>query len=192
MKTDGSDMNSKGRSTTDLEKSPVATLREQINKMAPEFEKALTGKITAERFSRITVTAIQMNPKLAECSQMSFFGALLNSCQLGLEPNTPLGQAYLIPRWNSGKKCLECNFQIGYQGILDLAYRTEEYRRIVSEVVYEGDDFNFEYGMTPVIMHKPSGKNGKPMKVWALYELANGGISFKVWTWDARSGHGTR
>ena len=28
---------------------------------------------------------------------MSFLGALMNAAQLGLEPNTPLGQAYLIP-----------------------------------------------------------------------------------------------
>jgi recombination protein RecT len=189
MKTDGSDMNDKGRCATDLEKSPITTLREQINKMAPEFQKALPNKMTAEHFMRVTMTAIQTNPKLAECSQISFFGALLQSCQLGLEPNTPLGQAYLIPRWNGGKKCLECNFQLGYQGILDLAYRSKEYRRIVSEVVYEGDEFHYKYGMNPVLDHDPSGKTEKPTYVWALYELVNGGVSFKVWTWDAVMKH---
>lgn len=52
---------------------------------------------------------------------MSFLAALMNAAQLGLEPNTPLGQAYLIPYKN--KSVLECQFQIGYKGLIDLAYR---------------------------------------------------------------------
>jgi recombination protein RecT len=191
MKTDGSDQNQKGQTSTAVAKAtnPVKTLREQVEKMMPEFQKALAGKITPERFMRITVTAIQQAPKLAECSQISFFGALMNSCQLGLEPNTPLGQAYLIPRWNGSKKRLECNFQLGYQGIINLATRTKQYKRIGAEIVYEGDEFRWEYGKNADLYHKPCGNTDKPTHVYAEYELTNGGYVFKVWTWAMVMNH---
>ncbi|MDR1893019.1 MAG: recombinase RecT [Oscillospiraceae bacterium] len=183
MKTDGSDQNTKGRDLTPQQRE-VATLRGELQKMTAEFDKALAGKITPDRMVRIILTAVQTTPKLAECSRVSFFGAVMQSCQLALEPNTPLGQAYLIPRWNGTKKCLECNFQLGYQGILDLAYRTDKYKRIAAEVVYEGDKFDYEYGLDSYLRHKPDGKSDKPLYVYALYELKNGGREFKVWTWE--------
>lgn len=37
----------------------------------------------------------------------------MTAAQLGMEPNTPLGQAYLIPYENHGKE--ECQFQLGYR-----------------------------------------------------------------------------
>jgi recombination protein RecT len=187
MKTDGSDQNTKGTGTgreLTPQQREVATLRGELQKMTVEFEKALAGKITPDRMVRIVLTAIQTTPKLAECSRTSFFGAVMQSCQLALEPNTPLGQAYLIPRWNGTKKCLECNFQLGYQGILDLAYRSGQYKRITAEVVYEGDDFNYEYGLDYYLRHKPIGKTEKPLFVYAIYELKNGGTEFKVWSWE--------
>ncbi len=45
---------------------------------------------------------------------MSFLAALMNAAQLGLEPNTPLRQAYLIPYKNNRKGIMECHFRIGY------------------------------------------------------------------------------
>ena len=57
--------------------------------------KALPEVITPECFTRMALSALNTTPKLAECTQMSFLAALMNAAQLGLEPNTPLGQAYL-------------------------------------------------------------------------------------------------
>jgi recombination protein RecT len=103
---------------------------------------------------------------------------------MGLEVNTPLEQAFLIPRWNNGKKVLQCHFELGYKGLIELCYRTNQYMRIEAEVVYEGDQFKYEYGFEAHLRHKPCGKQDKPLFVWALFELINGGKSFKVWTWD--------
>jgi recombination protein RecT len=183
MKTDGSDQTTKGREFTPQQRE-VATLRGELQKMTAKFDKALAGKITPDRMVRIVLTAVQTTPKLAECSRVSFFSAVMHSCQLALEPNTPLGQSYLIPRWNGTKKCFECKFQIGYQGMLDLAYRSDQYKRITAEVVYEGDNFDYEYGLDCYLRHKPFGKSDRPQYVYALYELKNGGREFKVWTWE--------
>ena len=57
--------------------------------------------------------------------------------RLGLEPNTPLGQAYLIPYKNHGK--LECQFQIGYKGLIDMVYRNDNIQTVQAQCVYEND-----------------------------------------------------
>jgi len=181
MKTDGSDKDAKGKKQED---DHVKTLQERIKAMAKQFEAALPKTITPERMLRIVLTTIRQNPKLAACSEESFFGAVLTALQLGLEPNTPLGQCYIIPYKG------EISFQMGYQGLLELAYRSNKYRRIEAEVVYKGDQFEFSYGLNAVLRHKPCGKRENPTYVYALYELTNGGQSFKVWTWNSVIEHG--
>ena len=94
------------------------SIADLIKAMLPEIKKALPDVITPERFTRMALSALNTTPKLQECTQMSFLAALMNAAQLGLEPNTPLGQAYLIPYNNKG--VLECQFQIGYKGLIDL------------------------------------------------------------------------
>ena len=101
---------------TKLKKS--MSIADLIKAMQPEIKKALPDVITPERFTRMALSALNTTPKLQECTQMSFLAALMNAAQLGLEPNTPLGQAYLIPYNNKGT--LECQFQIGYRGLIDL------------------------------------------------------------------------
>jgi len=185
MKTDGSDAKEK---TAPKEGSPEdqarKTLQHQVEKMAGQFEHALPNKIGVERMMRIVMTAILNNPKLAMCDPNSFFGSLLQALQLGLEVNTPLGQAWLIPRWDGKAKKLKCQFQMGYQGLVDLCYRYGTYRRITAEVVYEGDYFDYKNGTTHYIEHVQKFKTDKPLYVWALYETENGGSNFVVWTWD--------
>ena len=162
-------------------------LRTLIKNNMEMFKMALPKTITVERMMRIAMTAVTMNPKLATCSQSSFFGSLLTATQLGLEVNTPLGQAYLIP-YNS-KTGLKCQFQIGYQGILELAYRTGKFKRIKAVVVHKGDEFRYTLGITPTLEHIPQGI-GEPTHVYALYELLNGGYDFEVWTWTKAIRHG--
>ncbi len=150
-----------------------------IKAIEPEIKKALPTVITPERFTRIALSALNTTPKLAECSQMSFLAALMNAAQLGLEVNSPLGQAYLIPYNNKGK--LECQFQIGYKGMLGLAYRNPEIQTIQAQVVYENDDFKYELGLDSKLYHKPSlSDRGKVRCYYALYKLRNGGYGFEV------------
>lgn len=170
-----------------IERSRANTLRSLIMKQTEMLKMALPKTITPERMARIAMTAVTKTPSLASCTTGSFFGALLTAAQLGLEVNTPLGQAYLIP-YNS-KRSLQCQFQIGYRGLLELAYRSGKYKRIQARVVYSGDDFVYSYGLNAVLQHKPIGR-GEPTHVYALYELVNGGGDFEVWTWEQVMQHG--
>ena len=158
------------------------TIAEQIKVLEPEIRKALPSVISTERFTRMALSALNNNPQLMECSQMSFLAALMNAAQLGLEPNTPLGQAYLIPYKNKGK--LECQFQLGFKGMIDLIYRNENVQTIQAHCVRENDVFAYSFGLNPKLEHVPSvdenGNRGEITHVYALYKLSNGGFGFEV------------
>lgn len=150
-----------------------------IKAMEPEIKKALPSVITPERFTRMALSTLNTTPKLMECSQMSFLGALMNAAQLGLEPNTVLGQAYLIPYKNKGN--MECQFQIGYKGLIDLAYRNDKMQNIQAHCVYENDQFEYELGLDSKLKHIPALKDrGELILVYAMYKLTNGGYGFEV------------
>lgn len=109
------------------------TMQQYIKSMEGEIKKALPSVITPERFTRIVLSAISVNPKLGSCTPASFLGAMMTSAQLGLEVNTPLGQAYVLPYLNKG--VLEAQFQLGYKGLIDLAYRSGDVEVIQAHVV---------------------------------------------------------
>ena len=150
-----------------------------IKAMEPEIRRALPSVITPERFTRMALSALNTTPKLGECNQMSFLGALMNAAQLGLEPNTSLGQAYLIPYKNKGR--LDCQFQIGYKGLLDLVYRNPDIQTVQAQCVYENDLFEYELGLEPKLVHKPATSDrGELILAYALWKSKNGGFGFEV------------
>lgn len=155
------------------------SIADLIRAMEPEIKRALPKIMTPERFTRMALSALNNTPKLMECSQMSFLTALMNAAQLGLEPNTPLGQAYLIPYNNRGK--LECQFQIGYRGMIDLVYRSGNVQFIDAQAVYEKDQFDYELGLNANLYHKPTlGERGSIKAFYAIYKTVNGGFRFEV------------
>lgn len=161
------------------------TIQDYIKRMAPEIEKALPSVITPDRFTRIVLSALSTNPQLAACTPKSFLGAMMTSAQLGLEPNTPLGHAYLIPRKNGRAGTLECQFQIGYKGLVDLAHRSEQIRDIQAHVVRANDEFVYELGLEPKLIHKPAAKDrGEPTHFYAVYHTRGGGHGFEVMSVD--------
>lgn len=99
--------------TAVAKKDKKPTMMDFIKASEKQITKALPSAITPERFTRICMTAVTQNPDLGLCTPQSFAGAMLTAAQLGLEPNTPLGQAYLIPYNNGRTGTKECQFQIG-------------------------------------------------------------------------------
>lgn len=159
------------------------TIQQYIKAMDGEIKKALPSVITPERFTRIVLSAISVNPKLGNCTPASFLGAMMTSAQLGLEVNTPLGQAYVLPYNNKGT--LEAQFQLGYKGLIDLAYRSGEVESIQAHVVYENDEFTCEYGLEPKLVHKPADSDrGEAIKVYAVFKTKSGGFGFEVMSMD--------
>lgn len=156
-----------------------ATIKGAIVAMKDQIAKALPAVITPERFTRMVLTALSTNPQLQMCTTNSFMGAMMQAAQLGVEPNTPLGQAYLIPYKNKGQ--LECQFQLGYRGLIELAYRGGDVTDIQAHEVYENDIFEYEYGLHPNLIHKPALSNrGNVVLYYAVFHTKSGGYGFHV------------
>lgn len=170
--------------------SPQKTMKDLIKSMEGEISKALPSAITPERFTRMVLSAISSNPKLAECTPKSFLAAMMNAAQLGLEPNTPMGQAYLIPYKNKG--VMEIQFQIGYKGLIDLAYRSDV-TIIQAHEVCENDEFEYELGLDPVLKHKPAlSDRGAVILYYATFKTKNGGYGFEVMSVDDIKKHASK
>lgn len=147
-----------------------------LQQMKPALAQALPRHISADRIARIALTALRSNPQLGRCTPESFFGSLLQATQLGLEVNTPLGHAYLIPYKDVA------TLVIGYRGMLDLARRSGMVKVIYAHAVREGDEFYRELGLEPKLVHKPAEKRGDITHVYAVARLADGEPVFSVLT----------
>lgn len=168
-------LQNKANGTTQVKKaSPSKGMEQLLTKMAGQIQKALPSMVSSERFQRVALTAFSNSPKLQQCDPMSFIAAMMQSAQLGLEPNTPLGQAYLIPYKN------QVQFQIGYKGLLELAQRSGKIKTLYAHEVRENDTFDIDYGLNQTLTHKPllKGDRGEVIGYYAVYHLDTGGNSF--------------
>ena len=169
------------------QQAPAVSVENQIMQMKTEFARAIGGATPqeqqrrAERFARVCVTAFRQNPDLQKSSPASILGAMMTCAQLGLEPNTPSGLAYLIPRWNGKLRSMECQFQVGYRGLLELMYRSGAIASINADVVYrqeiEAGLFTYTSGIRPSIEHRidlldGSARTGNPQDIVAAYACA--------------------
>lgn len=166
-------------------------MQKLIGQMEGEIKKALPSVLTPERFTRIVFSALSSNPTLAKTTPKSFLAAMMTAAQLGVEPNTPLGQAYLIPYKNHG--VLECQFQLGYKGMIDLAYRSGEVSTIGAQVVYAKDEFTYELGLEPKLRHVPArADRGEPVAFYGVFRTKDGGYGFEVMSVEDVKAHAER
>lgn len=147
-----------------------------VNQFAPEIMKVLPKHLTPDRMTRVILTEIRKNPKLAECSQSSLFSSIIQCVQLGLEPGSGLGHAYLVPYGR------ECTFICGYQGMIELAERNG--LAVYAKVAYEHDIFIYEDGLDPKLIHKPmmgqSESRGEILAAYAIAVYKDGRKKFEV------------
>ena len=182
-------LQNKANNTNQVKKaSPSKGMEQLLTKMGGQIQKALPSMVSSERFQRVALTAFSNNTKLQQCDPMSFIAAMMQSAQLGLEPNTPLGQAYLIPY---GK---QVQFQIGYKGLLELAQRSGKIKTLYAHEVRENDTFDIDYGLNQTLTHKPllKGDRGEVIGYYAVYHLNTGGNSFIFMTKDEVLEHAKR
>ena len=165
-----------------LEKfNSVATLL-QSDKVQNAIARALPRHITAERMIRVAMTALQKTPALAECDQRSLINAIIQASELGLEPNTPLGHAYLIPFYNKNTGRKEAQLMPGYRGLIALARRSGQVQGIYAELVYEHDYFEITYGLDKNLIHRPDlnrEDRGELIGVYAVAKFKDGYTDFE-------------
>ena len=169
------------------EKKKEKTIYDIIEAGKAQFAAALPKHLNSDRFTRIAITCVRQNPKLAACSVPSLLGSLMTVAQLGLEPGV-LGQCYLIPFNNSKLGTTECQLQLGYKGMIELLRRTGQLSDIYAYPVYSNDEFNIEYGLERKLTHKPAFTNpagrGDVVGFYSVAILKDGTRAFEYMTKD--------
>ena len=125
----------------------------------------------AKRFVASISSAVAVNPQLQECTASSILAGALLGESLNLSPSPQLGQYYLVPFKNQcrdangnkmwavdekGNKLKDANnkwipitesvatFQIGYRGMIQLALRTGQYKKLNVIEIKEGELKHFD------------------------------------------------
>jgi len=203
----GTDLTQRVRRNTSGEKAPARTdadekatreeagrkmLGTQIAQMQHSFQAAMPRGAEAAQLVRDAMTCLRQTPKLATCEPQSVLGALMTCAQLGLRPGV-LGHAWVLPFWDNRFEWLDdrgrkrtggfrAQLIVGYQGMVALAYRSEQLQDLVARTVYENDVFEVEYGLDDKLVHKPrmTGSRGEPIAYYAVAKLTTGGRVFYV------------
>jgi recombination protein RecT len=152
-----------------------------------EIAKMLPKHLNAERLLKVAQIAATTTPALAKCDVASLVGAIGQCAQMGLEPNTVLGHAYLVP-FNTKRKDGNGNERwvnsvqviIGYKGLIDLARRSGQIVSIAAHEVCTNDKFELVYGLDEKLIHTPAlGERGEIIGFYAVAKLKDGGHCFE-------------
>ncbi len=173
--------------TTRKAATPIDALRIQ---MEGEFEKTIAAYYKGNTreslaFRTAAIDYVRRVPKLLEVTRISLLSALVQAAQFQFMPSGVMGESYIIPYKTEAK------FQIGYQGIITLLYRTNKVKGITAQIVYANDEFNYEEGLNPILYHKPAPfgkKRGEAIGVYTVAQLEGGAKTFKVMDKDAVMG----
>jgi len=159
-----------GSFTTTIEKYEKKNLAELLE----------GSSMTPAQFKQIVINELKRSPKLQEAfvrNPASLFASILHCAEMGLNPSQMVGEFFFIPYKDSITPIL------GYKGLLTLLMRSSKVKKIWSEVVYEDDDFEYELGLEPKLLHTPnhhSVRNSKNIKcIYACAKLDDE-VIFKV------------
>lgn len=142
------------------------------------FRSILPVGNNVNSFISSCLIAVKMNSKLQQCKPDSLIKAMMESARFGLEPNSPLGEAALVPY---GQKV---EFMLQYRGLLKLAWNSGMIKSIDYDKVCAKDKFIYKKGFDAQFSHEPSmmGDRGEPYCYYAYAEMINGGRALNVMT----------
>jgi recombination protein RecT len=157
----------------------------------PGRRKALAdvaaNHLKADRLCRVVLGCVTRTPALIDCAQDTIFRSVMMAAELGLEAGSQLGEAYLVPFFNSKNRRKECQLIVGYRGLIALAFRSGYIQSISATIVYQGDHFDLELGLDPKIIHRPSPDVDRTKVdlityAYCVVQLKDGGIVYDVMT----------
>jgi recombination protein RecT len=159
-----------GSFTTTIEKYEKKNLAELLE----------GSSMTPAQFKQIVINELKRSPKLQEAftkNPASLFASILHCAEMGLNPSQMVGEFFFIPYRDSITPIL------GYKGLLTLLMRSSKVKKIWSEVVYEDDDFEYELGLEPKLLHTPNHlavRNSNNIKCIYACDKLDDEVIFKV------------
>ena len=158
----------------------LANMKGMIEKSRGAIMKLIPKHIDAEKMIKLAHVSFTKNPALLQCDPLSVVKAVVCLSQLGLEFDSPLGAAYLVPYKT------QCTPIIGYRGLIELARRSGQIKSLEAHVVYENDTFEVEIGIDPKLRYVPDWnterKDSEIRCVFAIAHFTEGGYQFEVMT----------
>ena len=162
----------------------IADLQSYLQARVPNLKAIAARHISPDRLIKVLITAVSRVPDLLDCTPTSLFLALMQAADLGLEPNTPLQLAAIVPFAKKGQRQKEAQLLPMYRGLIRLALQSGEVVSIMPRVVYEKDTFEIAYGTNERIDHKPHiGLNpGAAVGYYAIATMKDGTRTFDFMT----------
>lgn len=139
--------------------------------MSPEMKHRLASvlgnRIDPDKFAQVAMIAISKNPDLVNADRSSLFTSCMECAADGLLPN---GKDAALVVFNTklkegGKEVWKHLVQYlpMVRGIYKVAQRVGAARLFNARVVYEKDEFHYEYGFEPMLKHVPATGTAGPM-----------------------------
>ena len=170
------------------ESTPQNGIQTLLSKNWGRIEAVMPKKMSAERLYQLSVSAINTTPNLARCTPASLLSCVMKCSALGVEPSAVdgLGMSYILPYRNKIKGTnefqYEATFILGYKGMIALARRSGEIKSISARAVYEGDLFDFKYGLEDLLEHIPGNEKENLTHVYMVAHFMDGGHHIEVMT----------
>lgn len=156
-----------------------------LSRYKEEIQNALPSHMNADRFIAVALIQITKKPYLFGCTKASIIGAIMTAASIGLYIDDELGECFIDRAHNMDTKKYEAQIIIGYQGLCVLAMRSGYVEYILPRHVYEGDEFEYDYGLDERLIHRPKGLNKSNDKITHFYvvvKLVSGSKIFNVMT----------
>jgi recombination protein RecT len=173
---------------TAIAKQADKEIKEYLSAAVASLRSVANKYMDAERLVKIALVARAKTPLLMKCSRESILTSLMQAAEMGLEPNTPLQHAALVPRKNKRTGQYECNFMPMYRGLIELGRRSGVLQTARAVPIYECDEYAIEEGLVHTIIHKPNfrhadfGDPNKVIMVYAVAQLTGGGTEWTYMT----------
>jgi recombination protein RecT len=168
---------------------PLVALREQLNARLAEFKNALPRHMAPERFVRVVLTAVQLNPDLLTCNRQTFFNACMRAANDGLLPDGRQGVIVAF-RDNNERSATKGQHVAQWMpmvaGLLTRFRNSGEFKAITANVVRDGDKFERWIDEDGEHMkHVPADEAvGEINKAYVVAQLKDGGRMLKVMSRD--------
>jgi recombination protein RecT len=155
------------------------------NLMKAKVNEILGDEKKAARFTSSIVSAVNNNPQLRECDNMSILSGALLGDSLNLSPSPQLGNYYLVP-FKDKDRGMVATFQMGYKGYIQLAIRSGQYKKLNVLAIKEGelikyDPLNEEIEVQ-LIEDEEQRENAKTIGYYAMFEYTNGFKKTLYWS----------
>lgn len=148
-----------------------------------KLNDVLGSEKKAAAFVSSVISVANGNSMLRNANPMTILGSAMVAATLDLPIVPTLGLAYIVPYKG------QCQFQLGYKGLIELAERSGQFKNIIDEVVYEGqlvkkNKFTGEYEFD-----EDAKTSDKVVGYMARMDLVNGFSKTIFWTIEEVEAH---